>query len=433
VSTGPAEPFATESDALEAGVSDPARPDVSHPEFDADLAAAAEGPRAEPWRLVHLMYLVALCALLAWLAKFGGAVAVVGVIMLLGVAAIFGSFLAVRRSAARQESLLGMLAIASQKGIPLAPAVMAFADQFRGKSNRRILGLAGELRGGGPLPEALEETRKLVSRDTVMLSWVGEATGLMPRALRMAVSTRSARLPIWLSIAGHFAYIIAVILVMQTICGFLLYFIIPKFEAIFRDFGLPLPGVTITTIKISHFFTSPLVGLPVLVLGLGFLFFLPFSLISWGDFHIPLFDRLLGHRHTALLLRSVGLFVEAGKPITQAISTLAEHYPTPWVRKRLLNARKNIHYGVDWIEALLHQQLVRQADAEVLRAAVTAGNLAWALQELADSGERRLMMRFQTVMQTVFPIVVLLLGAVVFWLAVSFFAPLVMLILRLSE
>ena len=48
-------------------------------------------------------------------------------------------------------------------------------------------------------------------------------------------------------------YPIVVILVACMIVGFILYFIIPKFEAIFKDFGVPLPRMTIILIEASHF------------------------------------------------------------------------------------------------------------------------------------------------------------------------------------
>ena len=65
------------------------------------------------------------------------------------------------------------------------------------------------------------------------------------------------------------------------------------------------------------------------------------------------------------------------------------------------------------------------------RAAV--GNLAWALDELAESNERRLVIKFQFVLQTLFPLIVLMLGLVVFVTAAAYFAPLVTLISRLGD
>lgn len=35
-------------------------------------------------------------------------------------------------------------------------------------------------------------------------------------------------------------------------CVFVFYFVIPKFEAIFKDFGMPLPRLTIAAVALSH-------------------------------------------------------------------------------------------------------------------------------------------------------------------------------------
>jgi protein transport protein HofC len=54
------------------------------------------------------------------------------------------------------------------------------------------------------------------------------------------------------------------------------------------------------------------------------------------------------------------------------------------------------------------------------------------MRELAETGERRLAYRFQAVVQTLFPIVMVALGLLVAFLALAFFAPLVTLLGRLS-
>jgi type II secretory pathway component PulF len=221
---------------------------------------------------------------------------------------------------------------------------------------------------------------------------------------------------------------------MQTISSFILYFIVPRFEAIFKDFNASLPQVTILVIEASHwiirfgFITAfiPLIELALLI-------FLPLSFLSWSNFTLPLFDRLMGRRHTALVLRSLALTLEGGKPIILGLSSLTQHYPTEWVRRRLLAVEKDVRQGADWIESLRHYRLIRPADADVLTSAAQVGNLDWALLELADTAERRLATRFQMVVQTLFPLVVVMLGIAVFIMAMAYFLPLVVLITELTR
>jgi type II secretory pathway component PulF len=412
------------------------------PEIDPsiDLDTFIGGRESSSLRLAHLMYLVAGVALLVWLGRMFFDVAAMAAIFIIGglvflfaSALGLGSFLARRRSI-RQDTLLAVLAIAAERGMPLVPAVAALADQYRGRSRWRTLSLAANLNHGAPLPAALERAGSLASRDVVLLAWVGNESGSLPKALRLAGTTRSAQLPIWTAIAARLSYIIAVIIAVQVISGFILYFVLPRLEAIYRDFSISLPRVTVFTIEASHFavkygyFTALL---PLLEVGL--LIFLPFSFLGWGNYHIPIFDRLLARRHTALVLRALSLWVLGGKPLARGLAVVAEHYPTEWVRRRLLGAHSEIEQGADWVEALWRWRIVSASDADVLHSAAAVGNLPWALVELAETIERRLVNRAQAIVETLFPLAVIALGAVVSVLAVAYFIPIVRLIAELSN
>ena len=115
------------------------------------------------------------------------------------------------------------------------------------------------------------------------------------------------------------------------------------------------------------------------------------------------------------------------------LETLAAHYPTAWVRRRLARVRDDVQAGADWIESLRYRGVVRASDAEVIRSAGAVGNLSWALSELADTIERRLAARANVLVQTFFPLAVVMLGVVVFFVAVGYFIPLVQLITELSQ
>jgi protein transport protein HofC len=159
---------------------------------------------------------------------------------------------------------------------------------------------------------------------------------------------------------------------------------------------------------------------------------LPFGLFNVFQWDIPLLDALFRRRHTALLLRTLALSVEAGLPIQNGIAVESEEYPSGWVRRRLRRANVDVAHGRDWVEALRDQGLINPTDAAVLASAQRAGNLTWALRETSASAERRLGYRVQLWSQTLFPIAVLMMGLLVFVFAVAYFFPIVRLIKVLS-
>jgi protein transport protein HofC len=379
------------------------------------------------------MFAVVVCALLCWLwvqLQWG---LIFGAIFLVIPASIAIAVILVRKSSSQHETLLNALAIAAERSLPLAPAALAFADQFGRSFRNRVQLLATLLNEGAPLPAAIDQVPSLMSRDSQVLVRTGWESGTLPHSLRDAAALRATIHAAWGSIAARYTYLVGLVLSLQTIVTFLMYFIIPKFEAIFKDFGLGLPVITVATIHVSHALVkyAPVTFLLVL-LEAALLLLLPLGLFNVTRWNIPFLDSWLRRRHTALVLRGLALTVEGGKPISTGLSILARDYPSSWVRRRLRLVRDDVEHGRDWVESLQDYGLIRSADNAVLASAQRAGNLAWALREMADLCNRRLGYKLQFWLQLLFPLAMIALGVIVFFLAVAFFSPLVMLIEALA-
>ena len=340
-------------------------------------------------------------------------------------------FLCFRRHANNQDALLWLLEVAAERGIPLAPGVHAFSSQVTGMYQIWTGALADLLRRGVPLPDALESIPRLVPRRSALFIRTGWESGNLALGLKEAGATRETRQPMLQAIGGRMAYLGWVASIGCFIVGFIMYFIIPKFEAIFKDFGISLPELTILVIRTSHVavdyaWLGMLAFLAALVYGV-------IALLGPGDLSIPLFDRLFVRRHMITILRSLAVVVSADRPIPPALYGLSQWYPTGWVRKRLGQSAFDANQGVDWTEALYENGLLSSSDVGVLTSAQRAGNLAWALRELAETGERRWAYRLQAWSQLLFVLTILVLGFLVFTITVAFFMPLITLIERLAS
>jgi type II secretory pathway component PulF len=403
-----------------------AKPDLPPPELPPP-------PRRSGLGLRHLMLLVVWAAIamvilrdywrpLLFLALTLGPIALVagGIVVL------------VQRRKVQQEALLQVMALGAERGMPLAPGLEAFAGLCGRPFRLRAQALGYLLQNGVPLPEALANVPGVLSRPAVMLACVGWSQGNLAGGLREAQAAEANRRLYRGAFLPKLAYLGGVLLFMQFIGGFILYFITPKFEAIFVDFGVSLPEATVFTIKAGQFFGYTFVG-PLLILAeLAFLVYVPFALFGFVRWEPPFAGWLLWRRDTAAVLRAVAVGVEAGQPITKGLSLVEGMYPRAGTRRRLARARVLVEQGTDWTEALRQRGLIDAADAAVLESAQRAGNLAWALRTQADAHERRLGYRLQVWAELLFPAVVLLAGAVVAVVAVGYMMPLVSLIQRLA-
>ncbi|MFO0953180.1 MAG: type II secretion system F family protein [Isosphaeraceae bacterium] len=384
-------------------------------------------------RLQHMMFAVGVIAFICWLGYVAGPwLAVLAVFVLVGIA-VSAVVVVVGRNAAERESMLTALAIAAERDMPLAPAADAFSGQYGVGFRWKVRLLTSLLSQGAPLPSALEQVPGVISPDGLLLVRSGWAAGTVARALRDAAEARARQQSIYGGVAARFGYVFALLFAGQVIVGFISYFIVPKFEAIFKDFGMPLPEVTITSIRITHWMIDLIFPIGLLVLiELVAISLIPLGWVQLHRWDFPLTDWILRRRHAALVLKALALTVEGGKTIESGMNVLVAHYPSRWVRRRLTPALAEVRRGGDWIESLEHYRLISEADAAVLNSASRVGNLSWALREVATASERRLGYRLRVLLEMLYPVLILLLGGLVGFLAVAYFLPLVELIERLS-
>jgi type II secretory pathway component PulF len=89
--------------------------------------------------------------------------------------------------------------------------------------------------------------------------------------------------------------------------------------------------------------------------------------------------------------------------------------------------------GGDWIDALARARVVRPAEAALLKTAEKTRNLPWALRQIATRRDRSAIYRLSALVQVGYPMLILLLGALVGFFVVSMFIPIVHLIDAMSK
>ena len=90
--------------------------------------------------------------------------------------AVAGLTLIASRWASQRDALLQTLAIAVERGMPLAAAIEALGDSHRGRSRRRLLALTRLLQEGAPLPQALALVPGVLPREAEISIGVGWAS-----------------------------------------------------------------------------------------------------------------------------------------------------------------------------------------------------------------------------------------------------------------
>jgi type II secretory pathway component PulF len=364
----------------------------------------------------------------------------------------FVLFLFFRYRFMRQEELAYVLAAAAEANAPLAPALWAYLrdrprDDWRTfwliiimffvvpgyyfwwrrhNFESKVIRLATMLETGYSLQDSLRAARGVAPREVLLAAAVGESTGQLAAALRLAPRWRLT--PVWMESAPRLLYPILLMLSVYGVFGFMLANIVPKYEKIFHDFHIKLPMLTDGVIHFGRMFYNnaavPLgLLLPIAVMSTVAL------LLPSLRWYCPGIGRLYQMHVQSRLLRMLSLLVSEGRPLPLALDTLAESgYFRGLPRARVEEAQMRVEEGEPLADSLYRTGLLPRSMVGLVQTSERAQNLAWALSELGDSLARRAVRISERLSLALFPIIVTLVGVLVGVIALGLFYPLITLI-----
>ena len=132
-------------------------------------------------------------------------------------------------------------------GLPLLRGLTVLAKQERDPLLRRVIvSLAEGVQGGGTFSESLAGHPRIFNKLYVNMVKAGELGGVLELVLLRLAEFQEKAQKIKNKVVSAMFYPIIVLLIAILILGFLLVFIVPKFQAIFADMlgGKPLPPLT---------------------------------------------------------------------------------------------------------------------------------------------------------------------------------------------
>ena len=318
----------------------------------------------------------------------------------------------------------------------LADDVEAYARGSWGRRHERLVELAKRLRGGLPSSE-LAVPQGLLSRTATLEIQAGLQSGQLAEALRSAAIKTTRNLTSGShSLDSHAAltYPAAILTMMVLILGFLMYYIVPKFKKIFDDFDTELPGMTVVLINWSNAFVnywylaSPLIyltGAAVVVAAMA-------HYHGWQILWQQWAGRWMVRPHTSDVLRSLAGTVAMGAPLDRGFDPFVSSSGPILLQRRVAAVRLALSQGEPCWERLAREGFLKPKEVALIESAQRAGNLPWALHTLADSLDRRLLFRFSAALELLRPVTILCLGAIVGFVAIAMFLPLVKLLNDLS-
>lgn len=344
-------------------------------------------------------------------------------------------------------SFTRQLSTLQDAGLPLLRSLQILEQQQKpGAMKTVLIGVCEEVEGGASLSEAMSKFPKAFDKLYTKMVNAGEIGGVLDLILQRLAEFMEKAEKLKRKIKGAMVYPIAVIIIAALILTFIMWFIIPKFEEIFKDFGVKLPILTTFLMEGSRWVagTNPGQSVPgaFIVLPSPIIFFFAWKLIrasgpgkaitDWMMLRIPIFGSMLRKTAIARFTRTLGTLIGAGVPILEAIKITAETSGNYVYEKALTKVHDSIREGESFATPLRESKTCDALVVNMIDVGEETGEMDKMLLKIADNYDEEVDVAVASLVSLLEPLMVVVLGGIVGTIVVAMFLPLVSMIQSLQ-
>jgi type IV pilus assembly protein PilC len=316
-------------------------------------------------------------------------------------------------------------------GIPLVQSLDVIISGIENSEFVKIVQqIRNDVSGGTTLAAAVRKFPEQFDEMFCNLINVGEESGTLDTLLVRIADYRERVELIKGKVKKAMIYPAIVLTVAFFISLFLIIFVVPKFETLYRGFGKELPLMTQMLINTSKFIGEWW----YLILGIiaGTVFFLIRHYKNSPDFRrsisriilsTPVFGMLLRKSIISRFSRTLATMFNAGVPLVEAMEPVASAAGNDIYRDIILLMRDNVAAGQQMHETLRRNDLFPTMVTQMIAIGEQSGTLDTMLSKVADFYEEQVNDAVDTLSTLLEPMIIIILGVVVGGIVVALYLP----------
>jgi type II secretory pathway component PulF len=322
------------------------------------------------------------------------------------------------------------LSIMLTAGLTVPEALDVLVEASSGKLKKVMGQVNSEVQAGNTFGDALMKAPKVFSPIFVSSVKIGESSGTLAENLGHLSEQMERDLQVRRNIQGAMFYP-AIVITAAVVVGFAIAtFVLPQMAGIFDSLDTELPWTTRLLMWFARMFDEH--GL--LVSG-GFFggFFLLVSLLRATFMRpvvhrvilrLPAIGKFLHDVNRARFCRAIGTLLETGVPIQEGLEIASNVLPNYVYRKSVVRMHKMITSGQSFSEIVEeYPRLYPKMVQRMIAVGERSGGMGESLLYLARFYEEKVEIQAKNFSTIIEPILLLMIGLVVGFVAVSIFTP----------
>ena len=316
-------------------------------------------------------------------------------------------------------------------GVSLPRALKILSGQTQNKKfQKALLGIGEEIVKGRSFSNALKKYSTIFSELFVSMIKIGEEAGTLEEVLGVLTDQMEKDHEIRSKIKGAMMYPLVIILAMIIIGILMLIMVVPKLAQVFADLGIELPITTRIVIATGIFLSKFWYLLPVIAFVLVFLVKISLKtksgklIIDALVLKIPITSSIIKKTNSAYTARTLSSLITAGVPIVRSLKVVSGTLGNIYYKEALLKAAEQVEKGNKLADALRQYEKIYPALLiQMIEIGEETGETSHILEKLAEFYEDEVTNATKNLSAIIEPILMLIVGAVVGFFAISMIQP----------
>lgn len=322
------------------------------------------------------------------------------------------------------------LAAMLDAGLPLVQSLDALIEQTDSEDFRNIVAdLRDHIESGDSFAEALKIYRRVFGDLYISMIQAGEMSGGLAEVTARLGEYIAASAAIRRRIVSAMTYPVMVLGLSLILTAGMVLFIVPKFAAMYDDFGAELPMPTQKLVALSDWSRANILLIIGIVTAAVFAFKY-FKNTEKGGYlwdrsvlQMPIAGPLIYKIVIGRLARMFASLTRSGVGILDVFQIVSEGTGNRYLTQALLTAKRDVEGGSSIVQALRGTKVFPPMFIHMVGAGEKTGNVDGMLEKVADFYEDEVGNTLEALSSMIEPILMAVLGILIGGIAICMFLP----------
>jgi general secretion pathway protein F len=294
-----------------------------------------------------------------------------------------------------------------------------------GRLRSVVANLRDGVLAGESFAEALSRHPLLFPPIYLALVRVGEASGTLDHLLEVLAEERGRSEALRRRLIDALRYPAFVLFAAGGVLTFFLFFVLPQFGSVLRDFGAKLDPIVVALLGLSDFATTHATSIAIVLILVIVAAWLALrrprvrAAILYGVSKLPLARSIMTFHRTALFCRNLSVLLGSGVNLTPTLRILADMMASTGHGSAWERAVDRVRHGAKFSDALADTAALPAMAVRMLRLGDETGQLPMIAARVAEFYEAKLQRSLDRLVGIAGPAAIIVISFVVGGLIVS--------------